>query len=191
MALINCNECGKEISDKADVCVHCGNPIDDIENNKIGIKVFKFRWLIYILLITLLGVGIKLYSSLTSSITLYDKEFQVKEDHYMSFLVELKNTSEISINYNILSGPNLDVYFLSSTEFKKWERLMNKGDTGEELSYNMDLSEFDLPYNSKTQKLEKGTYYIVFDNTDYGPTYPPMNLKNDVSTLNFDVKVKE
>ena len=27
MALIKCNECGKEISDKADVCINCGNPI--------------------------------------------------------------------------------------------------------------------------------------------------------------------
>ena len=27
MALIKCPECEKEISDKADVCIHCGNPI--------------------------------------------------------------------------------------------------------------------------------------------------------------------
>ena len=32
MALINCNECGKEISDKADKCPNCGNPI-----NKSGV----------------------------------------------------------------------------------------------------------------------------------------------------------
>lgn len=27
MALIKCTECGKEISDKADSCIHCGNPL--------------------------------------------------------------------------------------------------------------------------------------------------------------------
>ena len=27
MALIKCSECGKEISDKAKTCIHCGNPI--------------------------------------------------------------------------------------------------------------------------------------------------------------------
>jgi len=32
MALINCNECGKQISDKADKCPNCGNPI-----NKSGV----------------------------------------------------------------------------------------------------------------------------------------------------------
>ena len=27
MALINCTECGKEISDQAEMCIHCGNPM--------------------------------------------------------------------------------------------------------------------------------------------------------------------
>ena len=27
MSLIKCSECGKEISDKAKTCIHCGNPI--------------------------------------------------------------------------------------------------------------------------------------------------------------------
>lgn len=27
MALINCPECGKEVSDQADVCIHCGYPL--------------------------------------------------------------------------------------------------------------------------------------------------------------------
>lgn len=37
MALIKCSECGKEISDKAEICVNCGNPIQKIykeEKNK-------------------------------------------------------------------------------------------------------------------------------------------------------------
>ena len=28
MSLINCNECGKEISDTSKTCIHCGSPID-------------------------------------------------------------------------------------------------------------------------------------------------------------------
>jgi hypothetical protein len=27
MALINCNECNREISDKAESCIHCGGPV--------------------------------------------------------------------------------------------------------------------------------------------------------------------
>lgn len=35
MALIKCKECGKEISDKAKVCVNCGCPINVIEKEEI------------------------------------------------------------------------------------------------------------------------------------------------------------
>lgn len=32
MSLITCPECGAEISDKADKCIHCGYPIKEIKN---------------------------------------------------------------------------------------------------------------------------------------------------------------
>ena len=36
MALIKCSECGKEISDKAEMCVNCGNPIQkEIKKEKL------------------------------------------------------------------------------------------------------------------------------------------------------------
>ena len=31
MALINCYECGKQVSDKASACPHCGAPMDEID----------------------------------------------------------------------------------------------------------------------------------------------------------------
>lgn len=41
MALIKCSECGKEISDKADVCMNCGNPIQKaIKQEKIKKRKF-------------------------------------------------------------------------------------------------------------------------------------------------------
>ena len=35
MALIKCPECGGQVSDKADVCIHCGYPIKNIDNTLI------------------------------------------------------------------------------------------------------------------------------------------------------------
>ncbi len=32
MALIKCPECGKEISDKSTVCIHCGYPLQEQES---------------------------------------------------------------------------------------------------------------------------------------------------------------
>lgn len=36
MPLINCPECNKEISDKADSCPNCGFPIDEIKKNIVN-----------------------------------------------------------------------------------------------------------------------------------------------------------
>ena len=33
MALIKCSECGKNVSDKAKVCIHCGAPIEEVKKN--------------------------------------------------------------------------------------------------------------------------------------------------------------
>lgn len=38
MALIKCNECGKEISDKATECIHCGCPIEEEKGKKNDTK---------------------------------------------------------------------------------------------------------------------------------------------------------
>lgn len=35
MALINCPECGREVSDKAPACIHCGCPLTILEKNTI------------------------------------------------------------------------------------------------------------------------------------------------------------
>ena len=40
MALIKCIECGKEVSDKAEVCVHCGYPLKK-EKTKDSLKEMK------------------------------------------------------------------------------------------------------------------------------------------------------
>ena len=34
MALIKCPECGGNVSDKSDICVHCGYPIKNILNGE-------------------------------------------------------------------------------------------------------------------------------------------------------------
>ena len=42
MALINCPDCGREVSDRAAACIHCGCPLKDIvSNGKVMIKVSK------------------------------------------------------------------------------------------------------------------------------------------------------
>lgn len=41
MALIKCPECGKEISDKANACIHCGYPLNERKED-FGIRRTPF-----------------------------------------------------------------------------------------------------------------------------------------------------
>lgn len=44
MSMIRCSECGKEISDKAKVCVHCGNPLkNEGQDNNVNEKKIKTK----------------------------------------------------------------------------------------------------------------------------------------------------
>lgn len=46
MALIKCSECGKEISDKAEVCVNCGNPINQKKESKVMVYGYTESYLL-------------------------------------------------------------------------------------------------------------------------------------------------
>ena len=43
MALINCPECGKEISDRAEKCINCGFPLTPVAT--INDQSFEISWL--------------------------------------------------------------------------------------------------------------------------------------------------
>ncbi len=56
MALINCHDCGKEVSDNARICVHCGNPKNEsafIQN--LGIDGLIFKMIISVGLLMTIG----------------------------------------------------------------------------------------------------------------------------------------
>ena len=60
MALIECPECGREVSDKALACPHCGNPIAPAERppvvDRAVAKVAKGLGVLLIILIIIFGL---------------------------------------------------------------------------------------------------------------------------------------
>ena len=60
MALVNCPECGKEISNKSLQCIHCGCPIRNKRNNKF---VVFLSILLVLLTIALVFVGLFLHKN--------------------------------------------------------------------------------------------------------------------------------
>ncbi|KIL72278.1 hypothetical protein [Bacillus badius] len=148
----------------------------------MNIKHRKLFWLA-------IGVilAICVYFSLDSEVTVYEKEIQVHEDQYYPILLELDKPANVTIEYFKKSGPNVDVYFMDSSNFATFETLMKQGVTEKEVLYNGNLSSFGTSESNKTFKVDEGKYHIVLDNTDYGATYPPLNMANDISTLDFKI----
>ena len=55
MALIYCRECGKQISDQAAACPHCGCPLGDSKVASFDPNRSKYDWLTTLLLCFFLG----------------------------------------------------------------------------------------------------------------------------------------
>ena len=46
MSLIHCPECGKEVSDKSDKCIHCGYPINNNSKCKVNGSDYDLSFLL-------------------------------------------------------------------------------------------------------------------------------------------------
>ena len=61
MSLIECQECGKEISDKAVSCPHCSHQSDNktdniVKQSKLAASIKKTRTILLIVLFVLIGI---------------------------------------------------------------------------------------------------------------------------------------
>lgn len=119
-----------------------------------------------------------------------DDKVTIEEDHYRTYKINLKGLTEIRISGELVSGPPIDILFLDNEGLSLWEKLM-KGNIDTKVPYIKILSQLGGTSFDKSEKLNKGTYYIVLDNTDMGGTMPPMNFENDVSSLEIKVITKE
>lgn len=99
MSLIKCPECGREISDKSEICIHCGYPINKKDNTKCIIngtehdlafmldnsysKLFKVRDLIQIT-----------HCSITDAKSVVDKILETNEIPKTLYMKQQKTEDE-------------------------------------------------------------------------------------------------
>ena len=94
MSLISCNECGKEVSSKADTCPNCGNPIKRKRKNNKNFKISKKKIIICSLLIALaifIGFTIK-------------NTKQKAEENKQRIISEEYQKDLLDISYDLLLG---------------------------------------------------------------------------------------
>ena len=98
MALIKCKECGKEISDTLDVCIHCGCPLKNkkkdtpkIDNKKVS---NKFIWLVSLLPII--------------SILIYLSVWYLTKSYYLGIIILILIMCIFSILFIVLDYKKLN-----------------------------------------------------------------------------------
>ena len=98
MALIKCKECGKEVSDTLDVCIHCGCPLKNkkkdtpkIDNKKVS---NKFIWLVSLLPII--------------SILIYLSVWYLTKSYYLGIIILILIMCIFSILFIVLDYKKLN-----------------------------------------------------------------------------------
>ena len=92
MPLIKCSDCGKEISDRSKVCIHCGCPIEGQESRLIVYGVRQNY---------LLGAAIKLYR---------DGQMIAKVPKGGKFEIDVDKDFELSVKCGINpSSPKIEI----------------------------------------------------------------------------------
>lgn len=97
MALINCPECGKEISDEAKTCPNCGKPLRKSKEKK---KINKKAVIIIFTIIGLVVIGgvvgfICYRNSPGYTIKQYVKAYETKDDELLSNLILLPERHQL------------------------------------------------------------------------------------------------
>lgn len=79
MAMVNCKECGKNISDTAKVCIHCGAKTETAKAKSKKAKVYIIVSIIIILIIASI-----ILININSPINLYKKEAKQIVNQYLN-----------------------------------------------------------------------------------------------------------
>ena len=197
MAFNKCEECGARLTGKVSVCPGCGH---SCHNTAKKYMEFALTGLVFagaalwLWFYHLQGqknvVDLALQQITGQAVPVYSEQnVQILEDRYRYYRIFLKRDAEITVAYEIKSGPAIDVFFLDAHNFDAWKRAISRH-TEPECKYYDDLSFFGAEAGGKSHRIEPGAYYVVFDNTVWGPSKPPDNFKNDITRLDFKVTRK-
>ena len=110
MALINCPECGKSVSDKATVCIHCGYPINVInkdtncekikEQSEKNKKTIVIIFIIFIILS--IGTGILGYNYSISGKKEANQAIEILKDYKSGVISSESARSSLHLIANTL-----------------------------------------------------------------------------------------
>lgn len=156
MALIKCNECGKEISDKATNCIHCGWTIskqkitmenDNLHTKKVGNANNTFYRIVLISILVFFVIGVIFYITIP-------KNYLGIWEHTISYNDGSTTTTQYSyINFKKNKTFEYSATILETNQNVTWKGTYEKNKNKIFLSYNYQNEDYTL------------TLYLRKDNT--------------------------
>ena len=128
MALIKCNECGKEMSDHAKQCPNCGKEVNfnNMKNRKMNeklekiLKLCKQYWYILVILIVLIIIILVIVFSNNGLAGTYEYEYEYYGETHRQYLILNSDKTcffdEIPCTWHVVD----DLLYLTAVDFEKY-----------------------------------------------------------------------
>ena len=108
----------------------------------------------------------------------------IHEDYYLTLTLPMTNDGQLIYTATVTDGPNIDIALFDSTEYPNY--VADKSSKYLVACSNLNTNKANIKCD-----LPAGTYYLVFDNTDYGSASPPWNGVDDIATVTYHVQTKD
>jgi hypothetical protein len=183
MALIECPECKKQVSDRASSCPQCGAPLasissteptaPDLSKKRTTIRIILVP--LVIILVIIIGVfywfwkastsnrvaplSAGLVAGLRSSQKVVDERIELKEGQSVGYSFTLKTDARVQVQVNA-EPKHVDVMLMTKEEADKFRQISGKL-FGGEYTYRQALSSKQVIRMDKTEVLPKGEWTII------------------------------
>ncbi|MBW3582258.1 MAG: hypothetical protein KY455_04070 [Euryarchaeota archaeon] len=110
-----------------------------------------------------------------------DGRVVLAEDQYYRSGFEIGRTATLSIQVEVYSGPNVDVFVMDQLNFQQFEN-------GNDIIHFSSCGGVAAQGFQRSCTLSAGTYFIVLDNSDRGSTAPPFNGIDDPADVGWIIE---
>ncbi|KJF87888.1 hypothetical protein [Photobacterium leiognathi] len=117
----------------------------------------------------------------------------IDEDWYYGTKFVLYRDAQVKTKVSIINGVAIEAFLITEKEYNTWVTItQNKQFTDANIQYieNLSISPIATTHESDWVTLSAGNYYYLLENTNFGTTSPPFNIKNDQVTVEFSISAK-
>jgi zinc-ribbon domain len=204
MALIECPECGKQISDKALRCPQCGAPKVSTASPIPRVpgllekprKRARMRIFFLLLLVMIIGVSYWFWRASTSDRvappsagifavfrspkTVVDERVELKQGEFISYRFGLRSDSRVEVQVNA-QPQHVDVMIMTQEEADKLRPTSGRLSGGES-AYVQALSSKQVHNMDKTEVLPKGEWTVFVFRPSEAPSFQEKTSVNIIVT---------